>query len=289
MTPKKPVNVKHFCNIGDIIASLPGLKRHYELTKRKSVYCQQLNVPANYYMNAPHPTVDDEGGQVFCNQKMFDMIKPLIEAQEYIERMEVYNGQLISINLDVIRKERFINMPHQAIQQWVFMAYPDMATDLSKTWLEVGEVDISNCYLIDPFLVTRPDPIENLHEKIILNFTERYRNKALNYFFLKKYQDRLIFAGTEYEYLSFCKEWKLDIPRLVVHDFLQLASILKKCKFLLCNQSFLWNVSFAMKTPHVLEICEYADNCQCFMYENSLGHLHQQGIVYYFKELLKLK
>lgn len=284
---KAPVNVKHFCNIGDIIATLPGLKRHYELTGRKAVYCQQLNVPGDYYANAAHPVKDEKGTQVMCNQKMFDMIKPLLEAQEYIERMETYTGQLITIDFDIIRRERFVNMPNQAIQQWVFMSFVDIATDLSKPWLEIGEVDISDCYLIDPFLVTTPNVLENLHEKIIVNFTERYRNKNINYFFLRQHQDKLIFCGTEEEYLLFCAEWGLAIPRLVVSNFLQTAYILKKCKFLLSNQSFLWNVSFAMKTPHVLELCEYAPNCQCFMYENSFGFLHQPGLSCYFKKLLK--
>lgn len=284
--PKKPVNVKHFCNIGDIISSLPGLKRHYELTNRKAVYCQQLNVPADYYLNAIHPTKDEKGNQVMCNQKMFDMIKPLLEHQPYIESMEVYNGQLISVDFDVVRKERFVNIPHQAIQQWLFLAYPDLACDLSKDWIEVGNIDISDCYLIHPYLATEPAPIENLHEKVIVNFTERYRNKIINYFFLRKYQDRLIFSGTENEYLIFCKEWGLEIPRLVVKDFLQLAYIIKRCKFLLCNQSFQWNLSFAMHTPHVLELFEFADNCQCFMYEDSYGFYHQPPVEYFFKKLL---
>lgn len=284
-----PRRVKHFCNIGDLIASLPGLKELYETSGRKNIYYQQLNVPVNYYQDAVHPTVADDGSgkQVMCNQKMFDMIKPLIEKQDYIERLEPYQGQPVNIDLDVIRRERFVNIPHQAIQQWVFMSYPDMAADLSKDWIETGEVDISDCYLIDPFLVTTPTPIENLHEKVIVNFTERYRNKVINYYFLRKYQDKLIFAGTETEYLLFYKEWGLTIPRLVVTDFLQLAYIIKKAKFLLCNQSFQWNLSFAMHTPHILELCEHADNCQCFMYEDSFGFFHQPSVEYFFKRLIK--
>lgn len=289
MAEKKPVSVKHFCNIGDIIASLPGLKEHHRITKRTAVFCQQLNVPANYYENAMHPTKDEKGTQVMCNEKMFNMIKPLLESQAYIERMEVFNGQLINVDFDIIRKERFVNLPHQAIQQWLFMAYPDISCDLSKAWIEIGEVDISNCYLIDPFLVTTPAPIEDLQEKIIVNFTQRYRNKTINYFFLRKYERYLIFSGTEEEYLLFCSEWGLNIPRLVVHDFLQLAFIIKKIKFLLCNQSFIWNISFAMKTPHILEICEHADNCQCFFYEDSKGFLHQPPLEYFFKKLINKK
>lgn len=290
MTQKHPVTVKHFCNIGDIIASLAAMKSLSQKTNRKVLYCQQLNVPATYYEGAVHPVKDDKNIQVMCNQKMFDMIRPLLLSQDYIEDMQVYNGQLINVDLDVIRREKFVNIPHQAIQQWLFMSYPDMAYDLSKSWISVGEVDMSGCELFYPDLVTYPVPISEikLQDYCILNFTERYRNHIINYFFLKEYQNNLMFAGTEQEYNVFCIKWGLNIPRLVVKDFLQLAYAIKHSRFLYGNQSFCWNIAEAMKTPRLLEICEYADNCQAFIGENSYGYLHQTAAVHYFKELTKI-
>lgn len=283
----KTINVKHFANIGDIIASLPSLKTLYQKTKKKIVFCQQLDVPANYYEGAVHPTLDGNNKMVMVNQKMYDMIRPLLLAQEYIADVQVYNGQPINVDLDVIRKERFVNIPHQAIQQWLFLAFPDLATDITKSWIETGDVDISQCYLFDPAFVTEPRPIENLSDKIIVNFTERYRNLILDYFFLKDYQDKIIFAGTELEYLTFTKKWGLQVPRLFVNNFLELAYIIKQAKFLLSNQSFIWNLAEAMKTPRSLELCEYAPNCQAFIGEHSYGYLNQQGARYYFETLIK--
>lgn len=277
---------KHFANIGDIIASLPAIKRYHEITGKDIIYCQQLNVPANYYPGATHPTTN-EGVQVMVNQKMFDMIKPLLLAQSYIHDVEVYNGQPINVDLDVIRKQIFVNLPNQAIQQWVFMAYPDLATDLSKAWIEIGEVDISNCLMYYRSLTTDYLPLDDLSKMVIVNFTERYRNNHIDYFFLKKYKNKLLFAGTETEHQLFCDTWDIDIPRLIVHDFLQLAYILKQVKFLLSNQSFLWNVSTAIKTPHILELCEFAPNTQCFYAQNSFGFYHQAAVKYYFELLMK--
>lgn len=286
---KNPIRVKHFANIGDIVASLAALKKYYEITGKKIIFCQQLNVPADYYPGATHPTMDDIGNLVMCNQRMFDMIKPLLLAQEYIHDVEVYDKQPINIDLDVIRKKIFVNLPHGAIQQWIFMAYPDMAADLSKSWIETGDVDISGCSLSDLRLVTTTIPIEDLHNKVILNFTERYRNPHINYFFLQKHQDNLIFAGTDKEHQIFCDKWNFEMPRLIVNNFLELAFIIKKAKFLLSCQSFIWNISAAMITPHVLEICEYAANCQCFFAPHSYGFLHQTGAKYYFEKLIKNK
>ncbi len=281
------VTVKHFCNIGDIIASLASCKSFYLKTGKKILYCQQLNVEGSYYAGATHPTISDEGKMVMVNQKMFDMIRPLLLAQEYIEDMQVYNGQKINIDFDVIRKKFFVNIPHQAIQQWLFMAYPDIAYDLSTTWIDIPEVDISNCALLYKGLTTTTMPIENLESKVIINFTERYRNAHLNYYFLKKHQKDLIFAGTQREFQLFCDKWELDIPLLMVNDFLEYAYIIKKAKFLLSNQSFAWNISAAIRSPHLLELCEFAPNTQCFFAPKSFGHYHQFGMEFYFNELLK--
>lgn len=279
--------VKHMANLGDVIASLAGLKKYYEITGKKIIFCQQLNVEANYYAGAVHPTTSNEGVQVMMNERMFEMMKPLLLSQEYIEDVVIFSGQKIDIDLDVIRGKTFVNMPNQAIQQWIMLAYPDLAADLSKAWISVdGVIDISNCNLKYDNLPATEMPINNLSDKIILNFTERYRNHIINYYFLKQHQNQLVFAGTENEKNIFCDKWGLDIPYLKIKNFLQLAAIVKKSKFLLSNQSFLWNICEAMKTPRILELCQYAANCQPFIGEDSYGFYHQVGVEYYFEKLM---
>ena len=289
------INVKHFANIGDAVAALAGVKKYWELTGNRVIFCQQIDVRGTYYSGATHPTKDIEGNEVMCNRKMFDMIKPLILCQEYIADVQIYNGQevglkngkLLGIDIDVIRQKEFVNMPYMALQSWVFMAYPDMAADLSKAWMDVGEVDISNCRM--KYKGKLSTELFDIKDKAIINFTERYRNHHLNYFFLKNYKDQIIFAGTEQEYEIFCDKWQLDIPYLIVDDFLQLAYIIKHSKFLLSNQSFAWNLAEAMKTPRALELCTYAPNCQPFVGEDSYGYLNQVGAVYYFETLMSKK
>lgn len=285
MAIRQPWGFKHFANLGDLIACMVSLKSFHEQTKRKVNLYQQINVEGHYFQGAVHPTVDEKGVQVMCNQTMFDMVRPLIIAQDYIEDMQVYNGQNVNINIDTIRTDVNVNMPYGAIQQWVFMAYPDFAADLTKPWIEIGEVDISDCGYLYPSLQLSMLPIESLESKVIINFTERYRNAGINYFFLKNCQNFLLFAGTEKEHLLFCQTWGLEIPRLHINNFLQMAYILKKAKFLLSNQSFLWNLAESMKTPRILEYCTHAPNCQAFIGENSYGFLKQAAVELYFKLL----
>lgn len=265
---QEPARFKHMCNPGDLIASMAAIKSFYQQTQRKVIVSQQLNVPANYYAGATHGTRDDKGLMVCMNRDIFDKIQPLVQAQEYIHSMEVFEGQPVHTDLDVIREKNFVNLPHGMIQGWVMMAYPDLAYDLSKAWISVDD--------------NIPENIkEQVEGKGIVNFTERYRNASINYYFLRKYQRSLVFSGTEKEYYLFCNAWGVDIPRLEVKNFLDLAYALKTAKFMLGNQSMLWNISEAMKTPRILEICKYAQNCMSFVGEKSYGFLHQEGVEHY--------
>ena len=267
----QPTSIKHFANIGDIIASLPACKAFYEKTGRKVIYYQMVNQLAAYYQGATHPTLSENGEMVCVNQKMFDMIKPLVEAQEYIHSFVRYEGQHIKIDFDRIRGEVFVNLPHGMIQSWIFFAWPDLAFDLSKQWVSIPEQE---------------HPVqEQTRNKIVINFTERYRNHNIDYFFLKEYEPDLIFAGTEREYALFTNKWNLNVPRLEVNDFLEYAYALKACRYFLGNQSFAWNLCQAMHVPRILEVCNYAANCMPFIGEDSYGFYHQTAVVYFTKVL----
>lgn len=268
-------SVKHSTNLGDIISSLLACKRFYDITGRKINFMQTIDMKAAYYQGATHETVDAMGNMVCINQRMFDMIKPLVESQPYIDRMERYLGQEVNLDFDVIRGKTFVNLPHGSIQAWLFYAFPDLACDINKTW------------------ITLPDKKNQIEEvtkdKVILNFTSRYRNSAvkLDYFFLKKYSSSLIFAGTEKEHWTFCNEWQLTIPRLEINDFLELAYAIRAAKFLLCNQSMMWNLSTAMGTPRLLEVCNFAQNCLPFYGDNNIGYFHQIGLEYHFRRMFE--
>lgn len=183
--------------------------------------------------------------------------------------MEPYNGQVTNLDFDVIRGKTFVNMPHGSIQGWLFYAFPDLACDISKPWM---------------FLPEQKHQIEEVTKgKVIVNFTERYRNGILDYHFLKNYSPDLIFAGSEREHWLFCNQWGLTIPRLEVTNFLESAYALRAARFLYSNQSFLWNLSTALGTPRVLEVCQFAQNCLPFYGDDSIGYFHQLGAEYWFR------
>lgn len=278
VTPIIPPNeewvcrVKHSVNLGDIIAALPACKKYWEVTGRRIVFSQMINQRAAYYEGAIHPTVDESGVNVCVNEPMWKMMKPLVESQPYIHSFEKYEGQQVDLDFDVIRGKTFVGLPNLMIQSWVVYAFPDLSVDLSKTWIELPPV--------------KNHPIKKqVDGKAIINFTERYRNDSIYYFFLQNYAPDLIFAGTEREHYMFCSKWNLNVPRLEIKDFLEYAYAIKNARFLLGNQSMGWNLAQAMGTPRVVELCRYAPNVQPMVGENSHGFFHQTGVEYYVKRL----
>jgi hypothetical protein len=249
-----------------------AVKKYFDITGRKLIVAQSTVMEGSYYPGATHPTVNENGQNVCCNKPMWNMLKPLIESQPYVHSFEEYQGQHCEIDFDVIRGKTFVNLPHGAIQCWVSYAFPDLAFDLSRPWIEIN----GKC----------PEHIsKQVKGKVILNFTERYRNTLLDYFFLRNYSPDLIFAGTEKEHFLFTSKWGLNIPRLELNDFLEYAHALKESRFFIGNQSMGWNLAEAMKTPRVLEVCQYAQNCQPCVGENSFGYFHQMALEYYFRRL----
>lgn len=265
------ISVKHSANIGDLIATLAGLKGYYEETGKKFAYYQHLDVNGVYHNNYYHPTQKD-GKQVMCNKKMFDMIKPLVMQQEYIKSFEEYNGQKIVVDLDRIRNEVFVNLPYGSIQSWYALAFPDLAFDISRQWIDVPRIPLD----------------EHLTNKILLNFTNRYRNDFIDYFFLKDFQEQLLFTGTKQEHEDFCKKWELNIPLVLVENFLELAQIMQQSKFFIGNQSFCWNLNRALNLPSILEMYYAAPNCTPFVGNHNYGFYHQNALKYYFEKLIKL-
>lgn len=262
----------HNCNVGDLTGALAGMRQAYQDYGKKAIIYQQLDVPGQYYEGAIHSVKDDHGVQVTMNRKMFDMMRPLLLAQEYVEDFIVWNVEeppKIDIDLTVIRGKVDVNIPYGALPSWTLLAYPPMACDLSQPWITV------------------PDGDDDLEGVILINRTQRYLRPKIKYGFLKDYRDDILFIGTEKEHALFCNEHNLNLPRLEVDNFLDLAQVMKKCRFMVGNQSFPWNLANAMGVPRILEMCSFAPNCQPFYGPNNYGFLHQVPLQFYFDLLYK--
>ena len=238
------LTIKHDYAGGDLIASLPGLRHVYKTTGKKWIIYQRIDYELFYYEGMIPATVNAEGKAVSMNRKHFEMLKPLLLPQDYIEDFREWKGEKCDIDMEKSRDSRSIPMPYVPLHQLPFLIAPELQCDLSERWINAS-----------PAMDSYFNRVQNIGEKIIVNRTQRYTNPNIHYYFLKQYENDLIFSGTPEEHELFCKQWELDIPYLKVQDFLELALYIRKCKFFLGNQSMQWHIANAMGKNRILEVC----------------------------------
>ncbi len=225
---KELTSFKHSGNCGDIIYSLPTV---WELAKKgKAEIYLQIDQPTRY--NNYHPLEN-----VMLNQKMADMLKPLLMYQPLCKTCEVYSGNQIDYDLDIFRK--YILLPDRGnIARWyfyLFAVYPSLS---------------------DPWLIAPKDP--GLKDCILVGRSHRYRNPNISYSFLQKYPN-VKFIGVEQEFL----DMKSSIPNLEyipVNDFLEMATLVNSCRLFIGNQSFPFAIAEGLKTNRLLEVYYQSPN-----------------------------
>jgi hypothetical protein len=243
-------------NLGDLIYSLWGIKTICEKLNCKAVIYQWLNREAFYYEGAKHPTKGDNGNEVTMNQKMFDMVKPLILSLPYVEDFLPYQGETVHFNLDRISHMK-INIPFGDIRTWIGFCFPELQADLGQQVIDIedGTVD----FMVESVIEGQKYDVK---DAIIVNRTSRYRNDHINYGILNKYAQmgyKIYFVGTLDEFSEF-SGFVHSAEYLKVDNFLELAYYIAMCKLFVGNQSFCFSLAEAMKTPRVLEVCSYAPN-----------------------------
>lgn len=270
---ESPTSFSHTGNIGDVWASIPAMRQHFINTgKRIDLYLFK-NVPAIYYEGAVHPTKDDNGVNCMLNQKMIDMMIPLLKAQPFIN--EVYSvdhseyddyKDKIKVHLEWFR-ENNIGLPNFSINRWYFYTFPDLTCDLSEKWLAAPTC--GEDFAINKILITR---------------SERYTNPNIDYCFLKPYEDDLLFCGTQREWNTFCMSYDLNVRKLNINNFLELAQAIYQCRFHITNQTQAFQLSEGQKMPRILELCTFAANC-IPIGENAYDFHNQLGLEYAFHKL----
>jgi hypothetical protein len=221
---------KHSGNAGDIIYALPAMRA---LAQDLPMALRlKLDVPAHYGKRA-HPL-----GNVTFNQKMFDMLRPLLLAQPGISSCDVYGGgDAVDYDMDLMRAYPF---PQHSghIARWYFLTFAVNA-DLGQPWLQVkADPAFSDC--------------------IVLARSQRYHAPLIDHSFLQAYP-RLVFIGVEAEF----HEMRRTLPRLQHHpvdDFLQMARVIAGSRLFIGNQSFPFAVAESLKVRRLLEVCHLCPN-----------------------------
>lgn len=278
---------------GDLINALPGVKASCERMGTKAMIYLGLDIE----WNMPPEIAEGRESKVTMTNNTMEMLRPLLMSQSYIAGVESFEDafperyyawcQAFKTHGDFktaaawyrqpqemvdLDKHHLvpIGMPYGNIYRWQFYTYPDMACDLSKPWLDI-------------------EPIESVVEDLILiNRTERCRNESIDYSFLEKYQDRLLFVGLTSEWVRFKEDTGLTIPIFTAKDFLELAMMIKSCSFFIGNQSLCFSLAEALKVRRILEVCPFLNNViPCG--EHAYDFWYQSNFEYYVELLANKK
>jgi len=220
------INVLHNGNAGDIIYSLPLIKKLRELTEKPVSLILKINEPLTIGNGYEHPL-----GTVILNQEMVDDLIPLLTKQNYIHKVEVFRDQPIHLDLTLFRKAGFA-LDKGSIARWNCFT-TGITADLGSPWLEVTAD-------------------KSFADYIVLARSSRYNNALIDYSFLSKYK-QLVFVGVKAEY----EEMKKSIPTLEwrqVNNFLELAQIIGGCRVFIGNQSFPFSLAEGLKVKRLLEV-----------------------------------
>jgi len=269
---------------GDLISYLAGIRQIWKETGQKAIIYQLLNIVGEGIYGFPQPFKNAKGESILMGKEMFDNLKPLIEAQEYVEKYIEYKGGNVHIDLDKLRGEIFTNQPLGSLAKYPSYGFPQMACDLSEIVLNIPVKKITDNYNIE-WGGEKYIPVDGFENYVVINFTNRYRNNFINYFFLKQYENRIIFCGLNDEYDFFCKKWDLEIPLLKVLNFLELGQAINNCKFFLSNASMCFQIAEALKVPRILEIYKHLPNV-IPVGKDAYDVHNQSAIEFYFDKLI---
>lgn len=250
---------------GDLFSFLAGVRQLWADTGKKGIVYQRIGMVGNGYPDSIQPFKNEQGEPVCMSVGMFNKLRPLLLSQDYIEDYVQYDGEDVDFDFDILRLGKFTGQPLGSLHRWPAYCFPQMAADHSKPWVSVPRGELSG--------------------KILINFTARYRNNVMTYYFLRKYESNLVFVGLPDEHEIFCKKWGVWMPHLAEDNFLELAKEMANCKFFLGNASACYHLAEAMKVPRILETFPNMPHV-IPIGENAFDFYHQDAGEYYFNKLI---
>jgi len=234
------ISFKNCFNSGDQVYSLPGIQHICDERGMKADIYMHTDMDGHYYAGAVHPY-----GTKMLPEKVFHKLKPLIEAQPYVNKCVQWKGE--KVDYDLVESRRMhCAMPYGHISRWYFYPHPELTCDLSIPSLWFNEDE---------------ELYPELSNKILINRSGRYRNPVISYFFLKKYKDQIVFTGLPHEHEEFEKQWGFGVEFIQGENFYEVAKMIGSSKFFIGNQSMCMAIAEGLKIPRILEICQFAPHC----------------------------
>lgn len=237
---------KHSGTFGDLIYSLFAVERMGGGTV--AIALENLEQCVSEYGYRPWEV--DEAHKGRFTKHDFDMLKPLLLAQSYVDDVVVWDGTH-DVDLDKFRGVLFRGFEGNYVQAMCLTHGLEFKMeDYDKTWL--------NC-------------ASNKVAPVVVNRTLRYRDEQRgDAVWQKMYHDGKmgetgIFLGNQREYEDF-RDVIGPIQHYEVNDLLEMAAVINGCDLFVGNQSVAYSLAMGLGKPTVLETIKIKplQNNECF-------------------------
>lgn len=228
--------VKQSGHIGDLIYSLTATKRVFEVTG------EQVDFHVGF--NVLNRTPNHPSGKYTMTDATYAYLEPLLLAQPYIKSVIADKHKLpFDYDFDKFRDYNF-NLGGYDLRKWHMLLYSELQTD--------------NLLSEKCIFVERKLPY--LEGKIVVNLTERYRGRTVDYGILKPFESDVVFVGYENEFEKFSQQNKIYCKHLRIKEALHMAEVLNSCTLFIGNQSSTFAIAEQMKINRALEVYNLSPN-----------------------------
>jgi hypothetical protein len=173
------------------------------------------------------------------NQKDYDMIAPLLKAQDYLGHVAIHNGE----------PEDFSFEDH-----WKFHLPRGWTGNQTECYAMTQGMDIHNPViskqlLLEPWL-TPVEPIKIPGKPCIINRTNRYLygcdGGQWHTWAKQGLGDYSVFVGTPDEHEAFEKDFNVKVEYRPIKDLLEMAQLIQGCEQFMGNQSVALSIAIGL-------------------------------------------
>lgn len=222
-------------NLGDLIYSLAVVKK----LGSGNFYVKLNNIPnliQKYNNGVVPPTYMNK-----LSRQDFDLLKPLLEQQSYINKVKIHKKESIDIDLDEFRGVIHSKFNGNFIEAFYRTHNINYTRDeLIEPWLSVDEPKQVAKYVV----ARSPRWRRNLPSTI-----DFYKHFIQQYNFVNE----AVFVGLPEEHTDFVNTFNVNIKYYQVSDFLELAQVINGCEMFFGNQTFTYGIAQGLGKSTVLE------------------------------------
>lgn len=183
-------------------------------------------------------------------QTDYDMIAPLLEAQDYLTEVAVWNNEPID------RAELDNHWKMHLIKGWQGNQTECYALTAG---MNIHDPDIRKKLLFEPWL-TPVEPIRIPGKPFVINRTSRHlygaNGTGWNDFIKNKLADYAVFIGSEQEHAVFEQSFKIKVEYYKTKDLLEVAQVIQGCEQFIGNQSSALSIAIGLGKTFWCEVRE---------------------------------